>query len=60
MERKLLRHGWGGDIKKRRESLQEKDDERMELEEYPFLEAKFGSGFVTREDYLLLEQMSEN
>jgi hypothetical protein len=51
-----LRHGWGGDLKKRDRALKDKEEDRREREDF-LMNDKFNNFSATEKDYLLLEEM---
>ncbi len=60
-QEKSLRHGWGGDKKKRAKALRRKKRDRRERKTHPYRESKFGQGSegLTDLDQELLEEMSQ-
>lgn len=56
MERKPLRHGWGGDKRRRREVLRDKEEEGRERELYPEKYGDQGLGQLAN----ILEQLFDH
>ncbi|MFA6249873.1 MAG: hypothetical protein WC686_00025 [Candidatus Shapirobacteria bacterium] len=50
--RRPLRHGWGGDLKRRNQALRRREEDAQEAKELP---VKFGEGTVVADEKLLKE-----